>query len=240
MPPSVQEPGPPCAASTGVRLRVQVLAAPFLTLILLATFAVATGPGRFGIEVPDSLEYSHGRRRLMQGTYVIDWDGVPHVPRYTPGFAVMLIPAIVIGGVEAAPWVPYLFGLALGVTGALTAARIAGPLAAPLTVATVLLARAPSQLSGMLMSDVPTASPGRYAAWLASPSAHRPASGLASRPCCWADGLDTASQRRRAARLGFRTDGAKTSRAWSLAYLAGALPVIAALMVWQGLMLVRR
>jgi hypothetical protein len=218
-----------------MRPRVQVFAAPLLTVVLLATFAMATGPGRFGVEVPDSLEYLQGAVALLQGGYVVNWDGVPHVPRYSPGFALTLAPAIVVGGVEAAPWVPYLFGLALGATAAVIAARVAGPLAAPLTVATVLLARAPAQLSGELMSDIPTAALGVMQLGLlalGSSPVSGLAAGLVAGSMVWIRPASVVVLL--AGLLGLTAR--KRARAWSLAYLAGALPVIAALFVWQALM----
>lgn len=139
---------------------MRAVASATLVVVLLAIFALAAWPtvtpGQVRGPRPDSFDYAYGAVALLDGRYVVDWDGAPRVPRYTPGFSLLLTPAVAAGGVESAIWVPYGTGLALGALAALMAARLGGPLAAPVAVVTVLCAVAPFAFSRMVMSDLPT------------------------------------------------------------------------------------
>ena len=128
--------------------------------LLLVTFAIgafpAVVPGLVPGYAPDSEDYAYGAVALLQGRYVVDWDGIPHVPRYTPGYSALLAPAVAFGGVDAAVFVPYAFGLVSAMTAALIAWRLAGPLAAPVAAFAVLYAPWAAMLSIRVMSEVPT------------------------------------------------------------------------------------
>src|SRR5688500_17702547 len=109
-----------------------------VTGVLLVAFAVfawpVITPGIVPGAHPDSYDYAYGALALLQGEYVVAWDGPPRLPIYPPGFSVLLMPAVALGGVEASVWVPFLAGLALGVMAAVLAMRLSRPIAAPLAV----------------------------------------------------------------------------------------------------------
>src|ERR1700694_2828867 len=63
----------------------------------------------------DAEEYAHLSQSLLHGSYLVDYDGgPPRLTRYTPGFSILLMPAVAFGGLESALWVPYLSALVLG------------------------------------------------------------------------------------------------------------------------------
>jgi hypothetical protein len=137
-----------------------------VTLALLAVDAVRTRPGTLAVDsiiqpgnipgpAPDSGDYAYGARALLHGQYVVDWDGPPHIPRYAPGFPILLMPAVATGGVGTTDRVPAAAGLLLGVTVALLAWRLAGALAPPLAVILVLFPPGPRYLARLVMSDLP-------------------------------------------------------------------------------------
>ncbi len=124
-----------------------------LTFVLLCAFAVLALPTTASHPIrglnywPDSVDYIYGAVALLHGTYMVSWDGLapvspwglePHLPRYTPGMSVLLIPIVAVAGVAQAVWVPYVMGLVLGGLVAGIAARLSGPAAAPLAVIVVL------------------------------------------------------------------------------------------------------
>src|SRR5690242_8991618 len=119
-------------------------AAPvLLTAIVLAVFAAVawphTGPGEFPGVIGDSLEYTYGAESLLQGHYLVSWDGgPPRTPQYPPGFSLLLVPAVALGGFSAAPWTPFITGLLAGMLAAVVGAKLAGRLVAPLAAASVL------------------------------------------------------------------------------------------------------
>jgi hypothetical protein len=79
-----------------------------------------------------------GAASLLRDQYIVDWDGeLPRVPKYAPGFPALLAPAVALGGIQSAIWVPYLGVFVLGGLIALMAAELGGPLIAPLAVASV-------------------------------------------------------------------------------------------------------
>src|SRR5262249_50272344 len=128
---------------------------------LIGAFALLVrpnaGPGEVHGPPPDSFDYAFGAVSLLHGQYVVDWDGTPHIPRYPPGFSLILAPAVAVGGVAAANWVPYAAAIVVGVLSATLAARLGGPLAAPLAALTTLYALGPAVLSRAVMSELPTA-----------------------------------------------------------------------------------
>jgi len=203
--------------------------------LLVATFALGAfpelAPGVVPGYAPDSQDYAYGAEAVLHDNYVVDWDGHAHLPRYTPGYSVLLAPAVAIGGAGAAVLVPYVFALvSAGAAG--LAWRLAGPLAAPVAAFAVLYAPWAAMLSMQVMSEVPTtglllleaAAPvlgGRartlgiaralagFLVWVRPASIVLLLAGLAASP-------DRASWRRRAA-----------------VYLAGAAPFLVALALWQ-------
>lgn len=106
---------------------------------------------------PDSLEYAHGAIALLRGHYPGEWDGPAWRPHYPPGFSLLLVPAVAIGGLNGAGWVPWISALVLSGIGAALAVRLGGFRAGPLAVLS-LLSPAWSQILGIVvLSDVPAA-----------------------------------------------------------------------------------
>src|SRR5215831_13357440 len=56
----------------------------------------------------DADEYVHLAKSLLHGSVLVDYDGLLRLTRYTPGFSIILVPAVALGGLEAAVWVCYL------------------------------------------------------------------------------------------------------------------------------------
>src|SRR5437870_1408386 len=63
----------------------------------------------------DAKEYVHLSQSFLHGSYLVDYDGPPRLTRYTPGFSILLMPAVALGGPESGVWVSYLAGLVLGI-----------------------------------------------------------------------------------------------------------------------------
>jgi hypothetical protein len=131
-----------------------------LTVIVLAIFAAVacphTGPGEFPGVIGDSLEYTYGAESLLQGHYLVSWDGgPPRPPLYPPGFSLLLVPAVALGGFSAAPWTPFITGLLAGTFAAVIGAKLAGRLVAPFAAACVQFSFITLVLAEMVMSDLP-------------------------------------------------------------------------------------
>jgi 4-amino-4-deoxy-L-arabinose transferase-like glycosyltransferase len=108
---------------------------------------------------PDAMEYEEAARRLAHGDgYWLHIGGKRYPPRYPPGFSALIAPALLVLGDEPGTSIVVVLataGAAIVATWAL--ARVAaGPAAA--AVAALLLATAPLhvQLSGAVMSEVPS------------------------------------------------------------------------------------
>lgn len=133
----------------------------FVALWVLASFVQALRPtlepGLIPGPKPPSHDYAYGAKALLGGSYVVDWKGEAYVPRYGPGFPVLLMPAVALGGVEAAVIVPYLAAVVLAALTALVAAKLRGPLAAPLAVYLVLAPTGTRAYSQVVMSELPAA-----------------------------------------------------------------------------------
>ena len=207
-----------------------------LVALLLLVFTRFTWPGRYPPVLPDSMDYQYGAVSLLHGGYSVDWDGSARVPRYTPGFPLLLTPAIAIGGPDAVAWVPYVMALGLGVLAALVSWRVAGPLAAPLAVALVLYAKAPAEFAGVLMSDLPAATIGLAEVALLMLGRSRLAAtcaGLLAGALIWIRPASAVLVLAGLASLSARRDDDR--RKWILAYVAAAAVPLVLLGAWQGL-----
>jgi hypothetical protein len=225
----VSRPKPPSARSLNSAL---VLCAVALLVVFALVARPIIIPGQVQGPRPDSLDYAYGAASLLRGRYVADWDGVPHTPRYPPGFSILLTPAVALAGVEGAVWVPYIAGVLLGALAALLGARLGGTLAAPLAVGTVLCAVAPFAFSHMVMSDLPSvmlamlevavlALGGRPATSLVA--------GLLAGALIWI--RPATAVLLSAGMAGISARGERWRRA--ALYLTGALPPVVLLGVWQ-------
>jgi hypothetical protein len=132
-----------------------------IAAILLGYFAVRSWPTPAPIEAlgpaPDTPDYIGGAMSLLRGAYVVDWDGPPRTPIYPPGFSLLLLPAVALGGPTASVWVPYIAALLLGLVSLFVAVRISSFIAAPLAVFFVLFASAPRDLALLVLTDLPQA-----------------------------------------------------------------------------------
>lgn len=141
------------AASRLDRVRSGRLIPLVLFFLCLGVFAIVARPhivaGQVPGDAPDALDYAYGAKALLHGSYVVKWvgppsmgsadsNGVAHIPRYPPGYALLLLPAVALGGVSAAVWVNFASGLLLGILAAWVAVRLDGAWAAPVAVVTVL------------------------------------------------------------------------------------------------------
>lgn len=215
-----------------VRRRLPPLILVALMLLLFTRF---TWPGRYAPVLPDSMDYQYAAVSLLHGGYTVDWDGAARVPRYTPGFPVLLTPAVAIGGPDAVAWVPYIMALGLGVLAALVAWRVAGPLAAPLAVALILYARAPAEFAGVLMSDLPAATIGlaELAMLMLGRSRLAAASaGLLAGTLVWIRPASAVLLLSGLAGVSARTEN---RRKWLLTYFTAAAVPLALLGAWQWL-----
>jgi hypothetical protein len=143
-------------------VRRSTLIAGVLVVLAMLAFALVIQPaddepGLLPGVHPDSYDYAYGAAALLHGSYIVDWDANPHVPRYLPGFSVLLMPSVALGGVQAAVWFPYGMTFVLAGLCALLGARIAGPVAAPIAAVLSLFTPAVAHLSRIVMSDLPTA-----------------------------------------------------------------------------------
>ncbi|MBV9358986.1 MAG: hypothetical protein JO023_26050 [Chloroflexi bacterium] len=123
----------------------------------MAAFVALVRPARDESLPGDTYDYAYGAAALLRGSYLVDWNASPHMPRYPPGFSVLLMPAVALGGVQAAAAETYGMALVLAALCALVAARVAGPAASPIAVLLALFAPAVAHLSRLSMSDLPTA-----------------------------------------------------------------------------------
>jgi hypothetical protein len=143
----------------GVKSRIL---STLLVVLLLAAFAALVRPEIVpgdipGGVAPDSYDYAYGAQSLLRGQYVVDWDGSLGVPHYPPGFSFLLVPAVALGGIEAAVWVSYAAAFVLGLLAALLAARLGHLTAAPLAVLTTMFVPAVLFHARLVMSDLPAA-----------------------------------------------------------------------------------
>ncbi len=220
-----------------VTLRPELAPSIVLTAAVIAFFAVLTrpqvaaGPLPGGV-VPDSYDYAYGAQSLLGGRYVVDWDGgAPRVPRYPPGFSVLLVPAVALGGVNAAVWVPYLMALLLGALGAILATTLSGLVAAPLAAILLLLTPATADLARLVMSDLPAATLAVVELLLLCTGGRRRvvAAGAIAGALVW---VRLAS----APLIVAGVVGLTAYRQWrrlALWYTLGALPALVALAAWQ-------
>lgn len=133
-----------------------------VTALLLAVFALLTwpviSPGILTGDIkPDSYDYAYGALALLHGRYLVDWSGTLQVPRYPPGFSILLAPAVALGGVESAVWMSFGAALLLGLLAAALAWRLGGPTAAPVAIALTLFVPGVTYLAQVVMSDLPSA-----------------------------------------------------------------------------------
>ncbi len=132
-----------------------------LSFALIAVFSILTWPrvqpGVIPGPAPDAPSYAYMAAGLTHGTLLVDYDGPPHLTRYTPGFALMLVPAVALGGVEAAVWVPYVLAVLLGVLVLFLTAALGGPGAGLLAVMFTLFSGYALLGAQMVMSDLPSA-----------------------------------------------------------------------------------
>jgi hypothetical protein len=105
---------------------------------------------------PDAPEYVHLSAALLHGSYLVDYDGPPRPTRYTPGFPLLLMPVIAIGGFASAVWVSYFAALVLSLLAALLAWRVGGGLAPAPATALVLFNGEMFFMSRVIMSDLPS------------------------------------------------------------------------------------
>ncbi|HZT06773.1 MAG TPA: hypothetical protein VFC51_07055 [Chloroflexota bacterium] len=206
-----------------------------VTVLLLAFALIAwptVVPSQVPGPLPDSRDYAFAAEGLLHGAYEVSWDGPSHVPRYSPGFSILLIPAVAVGGISGAVWVPFASALLLGVLAAILASRIGEPLAAPVAVAATLFTAASILFSRIVMSDLPSAclvvlEMAMLA--IAEPSTSFLAAGVIAGALVWirptnfvllGAGLAACSAR-------------ATWRRRALLYLVAAMPLVVGLALWQ-------
>jgi hypothetical protein len=189
-------------------------------------------PGQVRGPLPDSRDYAYGAEALLSGRYVVSWDGTPDVPRYPPGFSVLLLPAVALGGVASAVWIPFLAALALGSIAAVLAARLGGAIAAPIAVVTVLGAAAPVVFARLVMSDVPSTTLAILGLLLIAigrgPAAALGAGAIAG-ALVWIRPTNLVLVLAGIAGYSARGEGRRSC----LLYLVGVVPFVALLGVWQ-------
>lgn len=138
--------------------------------IELVIFALGTWPhptkGDLPGYTPDTPEYVAGAEALLNGHYVLQRDGSTYIPRYTPGFAALLMPAVALGGPEVAVWVPFLAALVTGLLVAVVAWRASTPLAAAVALPGLMFTPAFVISARMIMSDIPVLALGLVSALL--------------------------------------------------------------------------
>jgi 4-amino-4-deoxy-L-arabinose transferase-like glycosyltransferase len=138
-----------------------------VTLALLIVFSrgvLPVGLPDSGLHpLPDALLYAQGAQSILQGHYTATYQGVVQTPRYTPGFSLLLAPAVAVGGLDAAVWVAYAAAVGLAATAALVAWRVAGPLAAPVAIVLVAYTPVVATFAQLVMTDVANATVGLLA-----------------------------------------------------------------------------
>jgi 4-amino-4-deoxy-L-arabinose transferase-like glycosyltransferase len=106
----------------------------------------------------DASDYAHLAEALLHGSVIVDYDGgPPRFSRYTPGFSVLLMPAVAIGGLESAVWVCFAATLALGLLAARLGWLVGGPLAGLMATLLVLFNVGTYIMARIIMSDVVSA-----------------------------------------------------------------------------------
>lgn len=221
-----------------------------LAFVLLCAFAVLALPTTASHPIrglnywPDSADYIYGAVALLHGSYVVSWAGLtpvhpvatwglePHIPRYTPGMSILLMPVVAVAGVTQAVWVPYALGLLLGVLVAGLAARLSGPGAAPLAVVAVLGTGTWVGLTQSIMSDVPSATLTVIEVLLLLRTKGRGAvvaAGIIAAAIVWIRPTNAVLLLAGMAAL---TAQAQPRRRL-IAYVAGAVPLLALLALWQ-------
>jgi hypothetical protein len=130
------------------------------TALLLAVFAARSlSSAAVGIlgPMPDAWDYAYGAKALLHGSYTVEWDGTSRLSNYTPGTSFLMAPLVALGGVDAATYLGALSGVLAGLVVATIVWRVARPAAAPLAVALVLATPATLRMAPLAMSDLPTA-----------------------------------------------------------------------------------
>jgi hypothetical protein len=138
--------------------RSTLIAGGLVVLAMLAFACLVQPAGDEPGSLPgDNYDYAYGAAALLHGSYIVAWNASPHIPRYPPGFSILLMPGVAMGGVQAAAWETYATAFALAGLCALLAAQVSGPAAAPIAALLALFAPEVTHLSRLSMSDLPTA-----------------------------------------------------------------------------------
>lgn len=153
------------------------VAAGFLLVAFAVLMRPAVQPGIVPAQPPDGLDYVYGAAGLLHGRYLVEWDGLPRIPRYPPGMSVLLLPVVAAGGVEATGWLPYAAVLVVAGVAVLLAAKLGGARAAALAVAVLLGTRLALVFTTTVLSDLPAAALGMCVAALLA-LRRRPAAAL--------------------------------------------------------------
>jgi hypothetical protein len=106
---------------------------------------------------PDSPDYAYAAQSLLQGHYLVSWQGFERLPYYTPGLSLLLVPSVALGGVRAAVWTSYVAALVVGGVVAALAHRVGPPLAAPLAILATLFTPAAHLFASIVMTEMPAA-----------------------------------------------------------------------------------
>jgi hypothetical protein len=183
---------------------------------------------------PDAADYAHLAQSLLHGSFVVDYDGPPRVPRYTPGFSVLLAPAVALGGVESSVWIGFLSALALGGLVLLLSYRAGGPLAPPLAVFMVMFPPVVRAMTQVVMSDLPSAMlvVTELTLLTLGSEAGIVAAGMIAGATVWIRPSMLVLLIAGLVAVGFTSNG----RARGLKFLAAAFPSVLALALWQWLM----
>lgn len=215
------------------------LLAAALAALTIGLFALAHRPHPAAGVIPgpdtDASEYAYGALALLHGAYTVNYPrgilgGVPHVPRFTPGLAALLAPAVALGGVEAAVWAPYLAALALLVLAAGLAWRLGGPVAAMLATVSLATTGLVGVFADVVMSELPSAALALAMLALLVRGSRRAliAAGVLGAAIVWVrpvNGVLLVPALVALAGPGWRGRAAS--------YLAGAAPLLAGLLLWQ-------
>src|SRR5438128_5750183 len=88
------------APLTERRTQVSVSVAALLFAVFAPLSWPVISPGTLTGDIkPDSYDYAYGALALLHGRYLVDWSGTLQIPRYPPGFSLLLVPAVALGGV---------------------------------------------------------------------------------------------------------------------------------------------
>jgi hypothetical protein len=155
------------------------------------------------------------------------------LPRYSPGFPLLLVPFIFVGGPDAAAWASFVATLVLAVAAALIAIRLAGLWALPLVELLVLAPLGTVVLNHAVLSDMPAAAllvveVGLL--MLGGPLLPVVVAGALGGCLVWVRPADAALLL-----AGLAGSAALAGRRLprTLAYLSGTVPVLVVLGVWQ-------